>query len=132
MASSVQNNRSSPAGFVYNCMCCKVCNRVCFRAFKWIPVLLIISIVTWSYYAYVIQLCICEYAVCFNLVCSYISECQMDVIVGRISVAVTIESTVQKCVYLVIFHILLIMFAWSYWRTIFAEIPPVPDKVSQR
>ncbi|XP_026332264.1 palmitoyltransferase ZDHHC15 isoform X3 [Hyposmocoma kahamanoa] len=99
MASSVQNNRSSPAGFVYNCMCCKVCNRVCFRAFKWIPVLLIISIVTWSYYAYVIQLCI-----------------------------FTIESTVQKCVYLVIFHILLIMFAWSYWRTIFAEIQPVPDK----
>lgn len=46
------------------------------------------------------------------------------------SFTVTIESTVQQCIYLVLYHILLIMFAWSYWRTIFAEIKPIPETVS--
>ncbi|CAF4880273.1 unnamed protein product [Pieris macdunnoughi] len=96
MASSVQNNRVSPSGY---CACCRTCNMWCWRALKWLPVLLIVSIVTWSYYAYVLQLCI-----------------------------FTIESTVQQCVYLVIYHILFIMFAWSYWRTIFANIKSIPDK----
>ncbi|XP_047510787.1 palmitoyltransferase ZDHHC2-like isoform X3 [Pieris napi] len=96
MASSVQNNRVSPSGY---CACCRTCNMYCWRALKWIPVLLIVSIVTWSYYAYVLQLCI-----------------------------FTIESTVQQCVYLVLYHILFIMFAWSYWRTIFADIKSIPDK----
>ncbi|KAF9416390.1 hypothetical protein HW555_006237 [Spodoptera exigua] len=96
MASSVQNNRVSSPGY---CVCCRTCNMWCWRAFKWLPVLLIVSIITWSYYAYVIQLCI-----------------------------FTIESTVQQCIYLVLYHILLIMFAWSYWRTIFAEIKPIPEK----
>ncbi|XP_022815376.1 palmitoyltransferase ZDHHC15-like isoform X1 [Spodoptera litura] len=95
MASSVQNNRVSSPGY---CVCCRTCNMWCWRAFKWLPVLLIVSIITWSYYAYVIQLCI-----------------------------FTIESTVQQCIYLVLYHILLIMFAWSYWRTIFAEIKPIPE-----
>ncbi|CAH2229201.1 jg1868 [Pararge aegeria aegeria] len=72
----------------------------CWRAFKWLPVLLIVAIVTWSYYAYVIQLCI-----------------------------FTIESTIEQIIYLILYHILLIMFAWSYWRTIFADIKPIPDKV---
>ncbi|XP_059051661.1 palmitoyltransferase ZDHHC15B-like isoform X1 [Achroia grisella] len=96
MASSIQNNRVSASGY---CVCCRVCNMWCWRAFKWLPVLLIVSIVTWSYYAYVFQLCI-----------------------------VTIDSTAQQCVYMVLYHILLIMFAWSYWRTIFADIRPIPDK----
>ncbi|XP_063636293.1 palmitoyltransferase ZDHHC20-B-like isoform X1 [Cydia splendana] len=96
MASSVQNNRSSPSGY---CMCCRVCNNVCWRAFKWIPVLLIVSIIIWSYYAYVIQLCI-----------------------------FTIESTVQQVLYLIFYHILLFMFSWSYCRTIFAQIKPIPEK----
>ncbi|XP_045779032.1 palmitoyltransferase ZDHHC15B-like isoform X1 [Maniola jurtina] len=96
MASSMQNNRVSPPGY---CGCCRTCNMWCWRAFKWLPVLLIVAIVTWSYYAYVYQLCFC-----------------------------TIESTVQQCIYLFLYHVLLIMFAWSYWRTIFADIKPIPDK----
>ncbi|XP_013186176.1 palmitoyltransferase ZDHHC15B isoform X2 [Amyelois transitella] len=96
MSSSVQNNRVSHPGY---CVCCRMCNKWCWRVFKWFPVLLIVSIIIWSYYAYVIQLCI-----------------------------FTIENTAQQCVYLVLYHILLIMFAWSYWRTIFADIKPIPDK----
>ncbi|XP_073959437.1 palmitoyltransferase ZDHHC15B-like isoform X2 [Choristoneura fumiferana] len=96
MASSVQNNRAAPSSY---CNCCRICNMWCWRAFKWLPVLLIVSIITWSYYAYVIQLCI-----------------------------FTIENTVQQSLYLIFYHILLFMFAWSYWRTIFAEIKPIPDK----
>ncbi|XP_039759875.1 palmitoyltransferase ZDHHC15B-like isoform X1 [Pararge aegeria] len=96
MASSMQNNRASHPGY---CVCCRTCNMWCWRAFKWLPVLLIVAIVTWSYYAYVIQLCI-----------------------------FTIESTIEQIIYLILYHILLIMFAWSYWRTIFADIKPIPDK----
>ncbi|KPI94259.1 Palmitoyltransferase ZDHHC2 [Papilio xuthus] len=96
MASSVHNNRlSSPRSFG----CCRTCNMWCWRAFKWLPVILVVSIISWSYYAYVIQLCI-----------------------------FTLESTVQKTIYLLVYHILLIMFCWSYWRTIFADIKQIPEK----
>lgn len=33
----------------------------CGEALKWIPVLFIVTVLAWSYYAYVIQLCFCKY-----------------------------------------------------------------------
>ncbi|KOB72128.1 Palmitoyltransferase [Operophtera brumata] len=96
MASSVHNSRVSHPGINE---CCRTCNHWCWRVFKWLPVLLIVSIISWSYYAYVIQLCI-----------------------------LTVQNTIQQCIYLVLYHILLVMFSWSYWKTVFAEIQPIPDK----
>ncbi|XP_026463805.1 palmitoyltransferase ZDHHC15B-like isoform X1 [Ctenocephalides felis] len=71
----------------------------CIRAVKWIPVLFIVTIVMWSYYAYVIQLCF-----------------------------LTVNSDLEKVFYLLFFHILFVMFFWSYWQTIFTEIGTVPVK----
>lgn len=31
--------------------------------------------------------------------------------------------------YLLFFHILFLMFLWSYWQTVYTELMPVPDKV---
>ncbi|KAK0158446.1 hypothetical protein PV328_009446 [Microctonus aethiopoides] len=70
----------------------------CVKAFKWIPVIFILTIVCWSYYAYVVQLCY-----------------------------YTIESYVQKLLYLFFFHIMFFMFLWSYWQTVVTDLIPVPD-----
>ncbi|XP_017770003.1 PREDICTED: palmitoyltransferase ZDHHC15 isoform X4 [Nicrophorus vespilloides] len=72
---------------------------VCIKAVKWVPVLFILSIVVWSYYAFVVQLCI-----------------------------ITIESTIQKVIYLVVYHLLFFMFIWAYFQTIFTNIGQVPSQ----
>ncbi|KAF2354350.1 Palmitoyltransferase DHHC domain [Trinorchestia longiramus] len=71
----------------------------CLRLAKWLPVVFIVAIVVWSYYAYVIQLNI-----------------------------LTIESITQKILYLLVYHVLLALFVWSYWQTIFTEIGMVPKQ----
>ncbi|XP_069982427.1 palmitoyltransferase ZDHHC20-B isoform X1 [Penaeus vannamei] len=73
--------------------------RLCFKAAKWLPVLFIVTVVVWSYYAYVIQL---------NLF--------------------SIDSIIEKSFYLFVYHILLFLFLWAYWQTIFTEIGRVPKQ----
>ncbi|KAJ0004482.1 hypothetical protein NQD34_010696 [Periophthalmus magnuspinnatus] len=73
--------------------------RCCKRALNWVPVLFINLVIGWSYYAYVIELCVCKYT-CFI--------------------------PLFFC-YLVVFHICLIMFIWSYWKTIWVT-PAEPSK----
>ena len=34
---------------------------LCGKALKWIPVLFIITVLVWSYYAYIVQLCFSQY-----------------------------------------------------------------------
>ncbi|KAK3857635.1 hypothetical protein Pcinc_036126 [Petrolisthes cinctipes] len=73
--------------------------RICFRAAKWLPVLFIVTVVVWSYYAYVIQLNI-----------------------------LTVESIIEKCLCLVVYHVLLFLFLWAYWQTVFTDIGTVPKQ----
>ncbi len=68
-------------------------------AAKWIPVVFIASVVAWSYYAYVVQLCL-----------------------------LTVQSTAEKTVLLVLYHFFLTMFVWAYWQTIFTSPGHVPEK----
>ncbi|XP_042219489.1 palmitoyltransferase ZDHHC20-B-like isoform X3 [Homarus americanus] len=73
--------------------------RLCFKAAKWLPVIFIVTVVVWSYYAYVIQLNI-----------------------G------TIANIIEKCFYLIAYHVLLGLFLWAYWQTIFTDIGTVPKQ----
>uniref|UniRef100_A0A674MZX9 Palmitoyltransferase n=1 Tax=Takifugu rubripes TaxID=31033 RepID=A0A674MZX9_TAKRU len=72
--------------------------RCCQRGLAWIPVIFIALVVCWSYYAYVVELCI-----------------------------FTIQSIGEQVVYLFFFHLSFIMFVWSYWKTIFTK-PSNPSK----
>ncbi|XP_063285894.1 palmitoyltransferase ZDHHC20 [Pelobates fuscus] len=72
--------------------------RCCQRVVGWIPVLFISLVVCWSYYAYVLELCVW-----------------------------TIKSDTEKAIYMVVFHMFFIMFVWSYWKTIFSS-PANPSR----
>lgn len=78
--------------FVNSCMACG-------QALKWIPVIFIVTVIVWSYYAYVVQLCF-----------------------------FFAETVVQQVFYLVMYHILLVMLCWSYWQTIFVPVGTVPKQ----
>ncbi|XP_033743053.1 palmitoyltransferase ZDHHC15B-like isoform X1 [Pecten maximus] len=71
--------------------------RLCCDVVRWFPVVFITAVVVWSYYAYVVQLC-----------------------------ALTVPSIIEKVVYLILYHPLLILFMWSYARTIMAAPGKVP------
>jgi len=61
---------------------------------KWLPVLFITGVISWSYYAFIVELCI-----------------------------FTVVSLGEKVFYIVMYHIILVLFVWSYYKTIFAPIP---------
>ncbi|XP_077983603.1 palmitoyltransferase ZDHHC20-B-like [Glandiceps talaboti] len=71
----------------------------CAKVFKWVPVLFIAAIVAWSYYAYVIQLCF-----------------------------MTVDSIIEKVLYIIFYHFFLVMFLWSYGRAIFEPIGVIPKE----
>jgi len=65
---------------------------------KWLPVAFISAVIGWSYYAFVV-------VVCFQ----------------------TVESLAEKIIFLIFYHLILTLFVWSYFKTIFApkcETPP--------
>uniref|UniRef100_A0A8C1A727 Palmitoyltransferase n=1 Tax=Cyprinus carpio carpio TaxID=630221 RepID=A0A8C1A727_CYPCA len=72
--------------------------RCCQRGLSWIPVIFINLVVCWSYYAYVVELCI-----------------------------YTIANTEEQVIYLIVFHVFFFMFIWSYWKTIISK-PASPSK----
>ncbi|XP_021092023.1 probable palmitoyltransferase ZDHHC20 isoform X4 [Heterocephalus glaber] len=75
--------------------------RCCQRVVGWVPVLFIAFVVAWSYYAYVVELCV--FTISGN------------------------EENGKTVVYLVAFHLFFVMFVWSYWMTIFTS-PATPSK----
>ncbi|XP_017466716.1 PREDICTED: palmitoyltransferase ZDHHC15 isoform X2 [Rhagoletis zephyria] len=70
----------------------------CMAALKWIPVIFISAVIAWSYYAYVVQLCL-----------------------------LSIDNTFEKIVFLIFYHIICMLFFWSYWNTIFTPVGTVPS-----
>lgn len=75
------------------CGCIKCCVS-CVKAF---PVLFIVTVVTWSYYAYVVEMSISM-----------------------------IDNLAKRVLYLIIYHIVLFMFLWAYAKTIFTKAASVP------
>ncbi|XP_034252828.1 palmitoyltransferase ZDHHC15B-like isoform X2 [Thrips palmi] len=69
----------------------------CVKTVKWFPVIFIVSVILWSYYAYVIQLCF--FVIPFGL---------------------------QKALYIILYHGFLFFFLWSYFQTIFTSNGRVP------
>ncbi|XP_037677447.1 palmitoyltransferase ZDHHC15 isoform X1 [Choloepus didactylus] len=72
--------------------------RCCRRVLSWMPVLVIVLVVLWSYYAYVFELCL-----------------------------VTVLSPAEKVVYLILYHAIFVFFAWTYWKSIFT-LPQQPNQ----
>ncbi|XP_036379674.1 palmitoyltransferase ZDHHC15B-like [Megalops cyprinoides] len=70
----------------------------CQRIVSWVPVMIITSVVLWSYYAYVFELCL-----------------------------FTLRNTLEKVAYLLVFHVCFVMFSWTYWKSIFTP-PSSPSK----
>ena len=61
---------------------------------KWLPVLFITGVISWSYYAFIVELCI-----------------------------FTVKSVGERVFYIALYHVILVLFVWSYWKTIFAPLP---------
>ena len=61
---------------------------------KWLPVLFITGVICWSYYAFIVELCI-----------------------------FTVKSVGERIFYIATYHVILVLFVWSYFKTIFAPIP---------
>ncbi|GMS89413.1 hypothetical protein PENTCL1PPCAC_11588 [Pristionchus entomophagus] len=76
-----------------------VCIRLFINLVRWLPVIFVAAIVGWAYYAYVYQLTI-----------------------------MTVESLPLQILYLVVFHILLLLFVASYYQTIFAPLHTPPQE----
>ena len=81
--------------------CCtlQTCH-LCIQGVKWLPVVLIVAIVSWSYYAYIVHLCI------FTVI--YESGMVSGVILASF------------------YHVFLIPFLMSYWQTVWSKPGRVP------
>lgn len=71
----------------------------CIRFARILPVLFILAIVAWSYYAYVVHMCF-----------------------------FTITNITETVVYLVFYHMLLVMLLWCFLAVMFTDSAPVPPQ----
>ena len=68
-------------------------------AIKWLPVAFIAGVIGWSYYAFVVALCL-----------------------------FTIQSIGEKVILLIIYHVIFALFVSSYFKTIFSPLSATPSK----
>jgi len=73
------------------------CCRVTLQILKWIPVIFVATITSWAYYTFVYELCI-----------------------------VIIKELIQRVAYLILFHVLLSLFLWSYIQVVFTRVAKPP------
>jgi len=69
------------------------------KAFKWLPVVLISAIIVWSYYAYVVHLCV-----------------------------LTVQEEAVRYILLSLYHIIFLLFLWSYWKTVWTSPGVIPPR----
>ncbi|MEQ2160700.1 hypothetical protein GOODEAATRI_002144, partial [Goodea atripinnis] len=91
--------------------------RGCQRVLYWIPVLFIALIVAWSYYAYVLQLCIES----IEDTGEKAAPSQHVVEHTQTESNAVVRVDVLAVVYLLVYHVIFIMFVWAYWQTIFTK-----------
>lgn len=110
----------------------------CLTLLSWIPVVFIIGVFGWSYYAYVVQMCLCRLKISFlfDIVLLFVERYDRKHSEERwtlkiFSFCFLIDSNwfsfrIISVIYLVIYHLLVIIFLWSYGRTIFTAsiVPP--------
>ncbi|KRZ58482.1 Palmitoyltransferase ZDHHC2 [Trichinella nativa] len=94
----------------------------CLQLFRWVPVVFISVVVLWSYYAYVFELC-------FFSVQSYIEK---GAVAEEFVVAfyALLKILFRSAVYLIPYHLIVILFMWSYWKTIFSTVYTAPPLFS--
>ena len=63
------------------------CFKCCVSCVKAFPVLFIATVIAWSYYAYVYEMCVSM-----------------------------IDNTPKKVIYLIIYHVVLVVFLWAYGK----------------
>lgn len=67
--------------------------------------------------------------------CAFVSKFCLFKIVKQIlityyKISVTVEYVAQRIIYLLMYHVIFVMFCWSYWQTVFTDVGFVPQKVS--
>jgi len=75
------------------------CCGIFVKTFKWTPVILISAIIVWSYYAYVVHLCI-----------------------------LSVQGNAVRYILLALYHVIFFLFLWSYWRTVWTSPGKVPSR----
>jgi hypothetical protein len=75
------------------------CARFVIQVVRWVPVVFILAVISWAYYAYVYQLCIDS-----------------------------VKNPSVRIAYLFFFHFFFLMFLWSYFQTVMAPMSRPPEK----
>lgn len=105
---------------------------VVIKCVKFIPVLFILAIFVWSYYAYVFQLCFRKFFFLSSNLELHIVACRymkLKLCFSFVYVLVYVKTVYEQIFLLIFYHIFFLLFLWAYWQTVFTPIKTVPSKV---